>query len=176
MKVRNIHLKKYNQYIVFLALTIVFNGCFANPSMRHAKVSEVDGAPCFAVDDKRTDSFHLFSLYVWEKKPRQWKESSKVLWQFNINPPGKWVDINGQTCFLYGVTPSFAEGTLAEPLVPYQIYDVSIKADPQNVGDHVIAYSTEFCLKPNNDGKLFVQVIEWNQIENRRNYEACMQK
>lgn len=176
MKILSTFLKVCNRYAVLLALATASDLCFATSSMGKVKVSDVDGTPCFSVDDKRTDSFHLFGLYVVEKKPKSWKTLSTPVWQFNINPPGRWIEISAQSCFCYSVTPSFAEGVQAEPLVPYQIYDVSIKADPQNVSGHVVAYGAEFCVKPKGDGKLIVQMIEWDSVAGKRNYEACAKK
>lgn len=176
MKNLDIRNTKAGRCFIFLALAFACNMTFAMSSMGRAKVSEVDGAPCFSVDEKRTDSLHFFVLYIWEKKLRQPRQLPKSVWQFSVNPPGRWVEISAQTSFCYGVTPSFAEGVQAEPLVPYQIYDVSIKADPQNVSGHVIAYGAEFCVKPKGDRKLMVHMIQWDTVAGKRNYEVCTKK
>jgi hypothetical protein len=164
---------RFWHYVAAAVMTVLCMSVEATSRMGRAVVTESNGLPCFAVpsDAETLGGIPLYDLLVSEPKSRDWKALPDELWGFAIEPPGYSIAVLPQNCIRYGNTPNSAKQRTLKPLQPFHVYAVSIGARPKDSG--VIGYNAEFCLKPANDGRMTVQVIEWDRITRKWQYDVC---
>ena len=157
-------------WIAALSLMFFCAGCAATQRIGTAVVTDSAGVPCFSVPKKWETGrgVPLFGISVHEAKSVDWKSLPIEYWGVGFEPPGTSILLSPQSCIRYGDMPKNAvsEMGLAKPLEPYHVYSVTLNARPE--GSSVAFYKSEFCITPDDGGKMVVRQVSVLQSDVNR--------
>lgn len=164
--------------ILLFAALLFFSSYYAQAQSRMpvAKVSQVDGKPCFSVPDENADgqAVKLYAMSVTTVKNEAKNRHRETVWQFIVSPPGNSLDLSPNACIVYGAAPeSSLEIQKALPLRHNKVYAIEISAHPKGGKSPILGYSAEFCIKGSELGVDQVLPILQEKQAGKRLYEIC---
>ena len=154
-------------------IAVLCTSCFASTRRGEATIVEVDGLPCFSVPatHETRRGVPLDTLMVTERHNPKESGRPKIVWSFNVYPPGSTILLLPENCIKYGILPPQTEQSEFEYLQPYRIYTVALHAVPAR--SNLRGYSAEFCIKLATNGKHTLQIVPWDETSSKWQYEVC---
>lgn len=157
-----------------IAATVAFacSSCGAMSRMGTAEVTEADGQPCFALplESQTRGGLPLSVMYVSEiRSPDNGVSLPAELWHVasaNLAAP---VQLRPQVCIRYGQAPAGTLQRSHKPLELFHPYHVAIRAP----GARTLAYTADFCLKPDATGKVRVVVVPLDGRSEDQRFSIC---
>ena len=165
---------KYITSFFFCGVAIVPAACAGNYQIGEVVISEKNGAPCFALNDSRSNS-DIESITVYDSK----KSPPRSVWKV-LSSNGKKLSPTPNQCLEYGqvlnswlINSDFSSNP--EKLKTKTVYEAVIVTSSDGKGDSVQHYRGKFCLSSNasNTGSDQVLRVLWDARENRWNSDAC---
>lgn len=165
-----------------LALAVVAAACTSaqgTSSVRDARVTAVDGKPCFSVPaarDTSSTALRLYSLTVTQTERIDWRSLPPEMWGFTVDPPGAALDsADSSACIRYGALPAAGRSHgVSRELEAARIYRVEINARPANGDSATLGYQARFCVKPQAGHAAEVREVTWDERARRWRDEVCL--
>jgi hypothetical protein len=147
--------------------------CTATSRIDGAVITEVNGAPCFSIPEnaETRNGVPLFTLAVNKRNAPGATTPPEDVWFVRVVPLGQSILWKPKNCIRYGVVPKGAEQDFLIPLQPYDIYTLTLQAVPE--GSNLRGYDGEFCLIPDDNKKLRVKTVPWDEKNSTWRYEVC---
>lgn len=156
------------------AISLACSSCAATSRMGNAAVTEADGLPCFALPQHRAtkNGLPLDTLYVSEtRSPDNGVTLPAELWHISAAEGAAAPQLRPQGCISYGKAPAATVQRSFKPLELYRPYHVAIRTQGDNAG--MVAYTAEFCLKPDASGKARVLVVPRDGSSDDKRFSVC---
>lgn len=172
MKRMPVHIGLYGRGLIATLITLVCSSCGAMSRMGTAQVTDADGLPCFALpmESATRGGLPLSVLVVSEiRAPDNGVSLPKELWHIASQNAGPPVQLRPPACIRYGQAPAGTVQRSYKPLVAFHPYHVAIRAP----GSRTVAYTAEFCLKPDATGNVRVIVVPADGSPEDKRFSIC---
>lgn len=162
----------HRRCLIAAVIALACSSCGAMSRMGTAEVTEADGQPCFALplESQTRGGLPLSVLYVSEiRSPDNGVSLPGELWHIASANLGSPVQLRPQACIRYGQAPSGTVQRSYKPLELFHPYHVAIRAP----GARTVAYTADFCLKPDATGKVKVVVVPLDGNSEEKRFSIC---
>lgn len=142
--------------------------------MGTAVVTEIDGLPCFSLPMERAtrSGLRLQVLYVAEKRsPDNGMTLPAELWHIRSVNTANAPLLRPSMCIRYGDAPPGMVERTKKTLELFHPYHIAIRQ--QSDGSGTVAYTAEFCLKPDANGLVRVLVIPNDGSTDEMRFSRC---
>lgn len=142
--------------------------------MGTAQISDVNGLPCFSIplDYETEDGVSFYSLYVSElTSPDHGRTLPPMLWSISARDATSPPQLLPPACIPYGQTPPDTVQRTLQPLSLFRPYYVAVRAWRKKTS--LVAYTAEFCITADIEGKLKARVIPQDQRLGPQRYDVC---
>lgn len=146
--------------------------CNAGPNVRDVQVRQLNGSPCFSVEnapETRAGMSEVGALSVYEAQP-----DGREVWAIGSTGRDDFL-LSPGSCVGYGEVVEGAKALIpSSPLTTGKIYGVSIKTSlKQGENRESRQYSGFFCLVSVDGGQVAVHHVLWDERRSAWAWESC---